>query len=638
MNGADVALVFRREALEILRDRRTLLAGVLLPVLLYPLLFFGTERVRRAAKRSLEGREVAIAFSPGAEEARAAIEPRLEGRVCRLVSGSFDDADVSEGGVHAIVEVRPDPRTVVVRFRSNVELSAEAASRVSGAVEEWREEERLSRLAGAGLVPDPGAPFGFVSLDAAPPERAGGALLGRLLPLVLITVVISAGSFAALDAFAGERERGTLETLLVHPVSSVDLATGKYLAILATALGSSLLNLASLSATLLLAGGLGGERAGNLRLAPGSIAGALLLLVPTAALLAGLLAEVSARARSFREGQNYILPLVLASMIPGIAALLPGVVLDPFLALLPIAGPALALREVLKGSAATLPVAIAVASTFVYAGLLVRRVGGLLDAERILREEAPERATPGAGLHARSTLVATGGTFLVVFALGFPAQARDPIGGLLATLFGIVLPAAFLVARAARVRPGEAFGFLPFRPSHLLAGASLVPAASLLSAFVLAFQQSFLPVPEALAKEMAEKLQIGTLPTLVAFLLYAASPGVCEEMLFRGAVLRGLRRDLPRFRAVLLSSVLFAAFHFSFYRFFPQAALGVLLGFLTLRAGSLWPAIVLHAGHNALVLFAGDEVAILAFDPRFLLAAALGAAAAFWIVRRPRPR
>ncbi|MGH7150727.1 MAG: ABC transporter permease, partial [Planctomycetota bacterium] len=442
------------------------------------------ERLRAAAKRSLEGREVAVAFSPGAEAARAALEPSLEGRACRLLSGSFEDADVSEGGVHAIVEVRPDPRTLVLRFRSNVELSGEAAARVGRAVEEWNEEERRTRLAAAGLLPDPGEAFGFESLDAAPPERAGGALLGRLLPLVLITVVISAGSFAALDAFAGERERGTLETLLVHPVAPVDLAAGKYLAILATSLGASLLNLGSLSATLLLTGGLGGDRTAPLRLAPASIAGAFLLLLPTAALLAGLLCEVSARARSFREGQNYVLPLVLASMIPGIAALLPGVVLDPFLALLPIAGPALALREVLKGSAATLPVALAAASTVVYAALLVRRVGGLLDAERILREEAPDRRTPRARLHARSTLVATGGAFLVVFALGFPAQARDPIGGLLATLYGIVLPASFLVARAARVRPGEAFGFLPLRPFHLLAGASLVPAASLLSAFL----------------------------------------------------------------------------------------------------------------------------------------------------------
>jgi membrane protease YdiL (CAAX protease family)/ABC-type Na+ efflux pump permease subunit len=633
VNLGDVRLVFLREARDLLRDRRALFASLFLPALLYPALFFGTAHFRKAAEKSLENREVVVGFGPGAERIRFAIEGLLRRRPCRVLSGSFEPSDLAEGRVHAIVESSPavPAPEAVVRFRSNSDLSAEAAARVGRALEDWREEARRTRLETWGVLPDPAAAFRFEAVDAALPERAGGALLGRLLPLVLVLVTISAGSVAALEAFAAERERGTLETLLVHPVAPSDLATGKFLAILAASLAAAVTNVASLGATVALGGAGGASHSVSLS----ALAGAFLLLVPTAAFLAGLLAEVSARARTFREGQNYVLPLSLACMVPGLAAFLPGIELTPLLALVPIGGTALAIREVLKGGAPLLPVALAGASATVYAALLVRRTGRLLDAERILRDEPPEAEASRAHLHSRRTLGATAATFLLVFYLGFPAQARDPIGGLLATLYGIVLPCAFLVARASGLPPREAFRLSALRPAHVLAAAALVPAAGAISGLLLRLQERFLPTPESLLREMAEKMSLDTISPSLALLLFAASPGLCEELLFRGAILRGLRRDLPAAKAVAISSLLFGAFHFEIHRLVPQAALGALLAALTLRAGSLWPAVLLHAGHNALVLFAGEAVSYLLLDPRFLVASALGAFAAFRLFARP---
>src|SRR5262249_51939069 len=146
------------------------------------------------------------------------------------------------------------------------------------------------------------------------------------------------------------------------------------------------------------------------------------------------------------------------------------------------------------------------ASAAFYAFLLVRRTGRLLEAERILRERPPEAEASRARARARRTLFATAAAFLVVFYLGFPAQARDPFGGLVATLFGIVLPSAFLVARASGLPLREAFPTSPLRPSHLLAGIALVPAAAALSSHLLLLQERILPMPESLAREMAEQL------------------------------------------------------------------------------------------------------------------------------------
>jgi membrane protease YdiL (CAAX protease family) len=105
--------------------------------------------------------------------------------------------------------------------------------------------------------------------------------------------------------------------------------------------------------------------------------------------------------------------------------------------------------------------------------------------------------------------------------------------------------------------------------------------------------------------------------------LVALSPAICEELFFRGALLSGLRRDLPVWRVIAIEMFFFGAVHMSIYRFLPTAILGGVLAALTLRARSLWPAVILHATYNGLLVL--EQEGVVSIRPAWAIAAILGA-------------
>lgn len=163
----------------------------------------------------------------------------------------------------------------------------------------------------------------------------------------------------------------------------------------------------------------------------------------------------------------------------------------------------------------------------------------------------------------------------------------------------VLLPVALLAVRL----PARDLGLGPAAGRDLLAGVGWGGVGVLLSLaagmLVVAFAgrpPDGQPVEQAIQAIRQQQGWIGLI------LLTAVLPGIAEEALFRGVILHGLRRRLPAWAAVLLTAAAFACLHFSPWRLLPQLCLGCLLGWLTLRCGSCWPAAVAHAVHNAILV------------------------------------
>jgi sodium transport system permease protein len=191
----------------------------------------------------------------------------------------------------------------------------------------------------------------------------------------------------------------------------------------------------------------------------------------------------------------------------------------------------------------------------------------------------------------------------------------------------VLLPAlAFLSVRVTARRAGEsipkALGLaLPSR-GHALGALLVAPALALFAHGVISLQNELLPLPSRLIEAGEELLSLEDLSPLALVFVMAISPGVCEDLLFRGAILSGLRRDLPPVRAVLLQAMLFGWAHSSVHRFLPTFLVGVALGFVALRTRSLWPAVLLHVSYNALLVLSGAHPWL--GDPRLALLALPG--------------
>ncbi|HLS28365.1 MAG TPA: ABC transporter permease, partial [Opitutales bacterium] len=264
-----------------------------------------------------------------------------------------------------------------------------AADRLERILRAERAQIVRERLAEEGLSDEILRPFSVVQANVAPPEKVTGALLGGILPYVLIMICITGAIYPALDLTAGEKERGTMETLLSSPVPRSILVFGKFGVVLTFSLASGFLAVTALGGSFWVA--LSQLEApgqlGELALNPVSIAAFFLLLIPMAALFSALLLVFSLFARNFREAQTYVGPLMIAAILPAAVAVIPGVELTAPLALLPVLNVSLIGRDLLSGIYPWGLIGLILVSSSLYAALALWLAVKLFQKEAVIFRE-----------------------------------------------------------------------------------------------------------------------------------------------------------------------------------------------------------------------------------------------------------
>jgi membrane protease YdiL (CAAX protease family) len=421
---------------------------------------------------------------------------------------------------------------------------------------------------------------------------------------------MTGGAFASIDLVAGEKERGTLETLYVQSISAGQIAFSKFLVVLVSSIASVLLNLVGLLIAVvsgLTPGKIGGD---TLIIPPiGNVSVVVLLLVPFAVLTSALLLAMSSYARSYREAQTYLLPLTILILIPVGLAAAPHVELSSIVAVVPVANVALATREAVVGRLEILPMMLVLGSTCFYAFWMLRRATHLLTREEvILVIEPPPLATDASVDGRQRRALAFGALALleIFFVGGWLQGSRDlgPVVGTALTLWIAVLVPSLLYPIVTRRSFARTLGLRRPKLSSLALVVPMAIACSIVMAWYAQLQNVFLPFPEAVAKELERILSVKDIPAVVAFLVFALSPGVCEEFLWRGAFQGDVAARGRTWRTVLIVGFFFGVFHFSAHRFVPTAVVGGLLALVRLRTASIFPCIVFHTVYNAFALFA----------------------------------
>jgi sodium transport system permease protein len=633
------------------RDRRALFSAIFLPALLYPLVFAGHRLVDRVTHETLELREVRVALD--LDRAPPDCASRLRELIAREGPAALVDVDASElvemepavqaggldaierqrmivqallataGGADALLVARvqdEEPRFALRPYYDGTDdASNEANRRVARALSEIARElrdRRMRTLVGA----DPARGLAPVPIDTASAEDKSGAALGRLLPLVAVLVLLSGASYAALSAFAGERENGTLETLLVQPVPALAIVAAKFTAVLAAALATLLVNAASALGCIALGlaklpGSMpieasGAPGAAGVAIGAGRLALAALAFLPAALFLCAVLCALCGRARTFRQGQQMLLPLMLVALMPALLATQPEVETDALLAAVPLVGPALALRDALRGAADGALVAWMFAANAIWSAIALVPLARALDAERSLASFDVERESAERRIQSRYALRFGAVAVFLVYMAGSTLQVWQPVWGLLITLWVLLPVLAILSARGTARRAREP---LPRTLSlgapawhHAIGAVLLAPALARAVEIFFEWQKSVLPLPSGY-EEIALPLELRSLSPLASFLVLALSPAVCEELFCRGALLSGLKRDLGIVQCIVYDALVFGAMHASIERFAPTALVGAVLTAVALRSRSVWPCVALHAAYNA-VLLGGEEI------------------------------
>ncbi|MBP7146054.1 MAG: CPBP family intramembrane metalloprotease [Acidobacteria bacterium] len=641
---AAVATLFRHEIRQLLRDRRTVVLSIGLPLLVMPLAFYAAHVGQEKDERRRSETSYLYAITgPEAGAARELFTAQGAGAPFRAQEITVEDAaaalERSEIHFYIDTEQRPgDVPLLTVVFRSNRDLSRSAGQLATEKLQDALEARRDELLRESGF-PLPPARAGEVSeLDVASAGERTGSLVGRFLTLLVVFLVFSGGAVVAIDSVAGEKERGTLETLLTTALGRGEIVAAKHLAILAVALAITAIQVLNL----LIYVGLGLIRLPEgfvVDITPATGLLVFLLLLPAVALLATVLLLISGLARSYKEAQLYFLPAFLAGLVPALAAALPGIGLRSAIVLLPLANISVAVREVLVGRIDGPMLALAWLITAGAALWLGRTAARTLVAERLVAGPEPAAAAlAGPGLFRRRVLLWFGLMWVVMFVVASNVEA---LAGLRSqVVFNIVVifcgASALMIARY-RLDPREALSLRAPHPAAWFAVLAGAPAGVVAATGVFRLASLLFPVPEKMIEAFGQTLVPEGIPAWQLFVFLALLPGVGEEIAFRGMLLHGLRPRLRPLRLCLAVGVIFGLFHVALFRLIPTAFLGVILAAVVLLSGSIFPAMLWHALNNAIGIGATMLGADLGELPAGIyLAGAAVLALAFWILWRTR--
>lgn len=725
MNWRNVVLIFRREVVDQLRDRRTLFMVAVLPLLLYPILGIGMvqmtvlfseqprtvvilgaadlpdpvlvkgnrfseqwfhssadadklrvvtdrddtsletphestelaeadERILSSAKQideriaerlSLEHELVSARLTRQTDQI-VALEKSLQQLNSRLTA-LFDRSGIQvliriPSGFarklaerqQRLVERGPDstvvfdyPRPVILQNSAD-EKSAIAYRRVGEVFRAWERAILKSQLERSHLPETLTEPVRPNQIDLAEQEQVSANVWAKMFPALLVIMTLTGAFYPAVDLCAGEKERGTMETLLICPATRTEIVLGKFLTVFVFSATTALLNLASVGFTgkymASLAVGGAASKLGDLALPSAtSLVWVIVILMPLATLFSALCLAMATFAKSSKEGQYYLTPLLMVTLGLTMFCLSPTTEMHPFYSVMPVVGPGLLLKGLLKanGPASEMYLyAIPVLVTSIGYSLLalwwaIEQFGSeevlFREAERfdlqlwirhLLRDKEPVPT------FAEATFC-----FLIILLLQFISwksfqtaiqnTAPDDRGTIQIRLLmiqqiALIATPALLMGVILTTSIRQTFS-LRWPGYRRLACAALLPLTlhPLTTELLMNLQWFFPPAPAGLA-ELAKQLQgIDLWLVIVAF---AVTPAICEEITFRGFLLAGFRR-MGRVRiAIVLSSCAFGIIHMIPHQVFNATLLGLILGTMCVRNRSLLPGIAFHFTYNTL--------------------------------------
>lgn len=382
MSLRNVGIVYRKELREALRDRRTLVSSLLVPLLLFPLLTAGLG----AAISVLMGQaneEIYKIMLLGGNDSPRIVDDLQKLKTIEIVPLAPNWKDqIIDKQIRAAIEIPPgfqndlsaqQPATLKIYNYEGDLKSSLATDRIKERLENYRDGIVKESLSAKNISVETLKPFLVEKQNVAPKEKVGGAAFGGVIGYMVILLCMTGCMYPAMDLTAGEKERGTMETILSSPISRTHLVLGKFFLVLTTSLVTAALSVTSMGVSFwvlerLHAFDKAGNDAAQLQLSIGikQVLSVFIMVLPLAVLFSAAVMTVALFAKSYKEAQSYITPLMFIVIIPAVCAMLP-IDLNAKLALVPILNASLLCKELVVNTYHWNYIAIIFFSTCVYA-------------------------------------------------------------------------------------------------------------------------------------------------------------------------------------------------------------------------------------------------------------------------------
>jgi len=392
----NVRLLFSKELLGAVRDRRTLIMTVFFPLIFYPLILSVMGRFNEVERVRLESLTPAVILVEESDDAVFRSELNAS-------SGFYlIERDSLESGMHALDEdqyyllmhVQKDSGgegvglEIDLYYDQSDQIAYVAAEQVRTFLEAYLTRVVDEKLGELGIDYDSlTPPMTITAHDVATGETIGRMILSRLLPYFMVLAILTGAMGLGAEITAGEKERSTIATLLVSQLSRTEIVLGKFLTVMTASLVSSVLSaIGLLIGVRFFGGGLApvGSSGAVFSLDLPAFGWMLVVLVPLAVILAALVIIVGSYARSQKEASTLLLPIYMVIVLVGMASMTGGVSFEGLRYLIPVANALYALQAIILGDAGFQSLLFTLIANVLAGGLLIAAAVQLFRREAVL--------------------------------------------------------------------------------------------------------------------------------------------------------------------------------------------------------------------------------------------------------------
>ena len=354
--------IFKKELTDVLRDRRTLFFMIAMPVIVMPLIFIGSLKFQEYQNKKSEEKilNIALVNESGDTKIRDYI---LNQKGVNLIEDI--DADSLEAGIKSdslqgglyigknfLNNISTNQMGAVEIYYKSSDLMSKAKKRINNALDQYKNEVVAERLLRFDIDKNLLEPLQIIDKDMSTKKETIGKALGGLVPYMLVIFIFLGAMYPAIDLGAGEKERGSLETLLSSPATKFEITVGKLMVVSLTGLVSGLISVVGITAPMYFIDNIPDQIKSTVLeiISPFMIISVIFLMIPIAIFFASMLLSISFYARSFKEAQSLMGPLNIIIIVPLMLTLGPGIEIDHITALIPLINVGLLTKEILAGS------------------------------------------------------------------------------------------------------------------------------------------------------------------------------------------------------------------------------------------------------------------------------------------------
>ena len=372
--------IFKKELRELFRDKKSLAMMLIIPIFI-PLIMLGMSALfeMQANKNVEEYYKIGFAYELSEEEKQIAEQMNIE-----VVSGSEDELKQKYDNGEINLYITKDGNKYIMN-NDGSDNSSYATGLMESYFDTYKGVLQQSYLQEEGINPDEVLNIITVEENVFEEENFFGSYIKNYAFLFIIMAITVSATYPATDTTAGEKERGTLETLLTFPIRSKDIIVGKFLAVSLSSIVTGLISFALAIVALILSQNMFKIYEGvDIMYSASSIIFAIVVIIAYSLFVSGLCISIASTSKTFKEAQSALTPLTFISFFPSFIVFMVGLQTTPLLSIIPFINYTMIFTDIAAGNIDLLNISLMAISTIVYIAVIFTYIIKQYKSEKVL--------------------------------------------------------------------------------------------------------------------------------------------------------------------------------------------------------------------------------------------------------------